>query len=421
MQRYGRRRSSRMRWWLGGGVLLVAIGAGWWYFRPARLAEKSKLDDSTGVVAGSTVMRQPESGKPAAKPAGQTPAPSGKPAPTPAPVPAPKPAAPTTTQPAVPRPTTQPSATQPHPLSVPGVPPLIPTSRPVSTQSTSTQPGASPSTTSLPADPYATPTDPTAARAHDDTRTGNSGIESARRLVDADKMLEARQSLQAMLKRGGLSPTEDREVRALLTRIADETVFGKKTLPGDPLIDTYTIQSGDVLEKVGKKLGAPAEALMLMNGISDARRIRAEQKIKVPKQAFYAKIYKSQFRLDLYLGDTYLRSYRVGLGAEGGTPEGVWKVENRLKNPTYFPSESAKNKTVIAPNDPNNPLGEWWIGLEGVEGAAVGHKGYGIHGTIEPESIGKAVSLGCIRMLNEDVAVVWKLMQPGRSMVYIVP
>ena len=46
---------------------------------------------------------------------------------------------------------------------------------------------------------------------------------------------------------------------------------------------------------------------------------------------------------------------------------------------------------------------------------------YGIHGTIEPESIGKAVSLGCIRMHNDDVAALFRLMLPGRSTVTILP
>ena len=66
-------------------------------------------------------------------------------------------------------------------------------------------------------------------------------------------------------------------------------------------------------------------------------------------------------------------------------------------------------------------MGERWIGLEGVKGNAVGREGYGIHGTIEPESIGKAVSMGCVRMLNEDVAFLYDLMLPGRSTVTIVP
>ena len=172
---------------------------------------------------------------------------------------------------------------------------------------------------------------------------------------------------------------------------------------------------------IGKRYDVPAGAIMRINGISDARRVRAQQKIKVPRGPFHARIHKSQFRLDVYLGELYLRSFPVALGAERETPEGVWRVKNRLANPTYFPPASAEDKRVIAADDPKNPLGEHWIGLEGIEGDAVGREGYGIHGTIEPDSIGKAVSLGCIRLLNEDVGLLFDLMQPGRSTVTILP
>ena len=160
---------------------------------------------------------------------------------------------------------------------------------------------------------------------------------------------------------------------------------------------------------------------MLINGIADPTKIRQDQKLKAVRGPFNLRIYKSKFRMDVYLQDIYIRSYRVGLGTAGGTPEGVWRVKNRLENPTYYPPASAEDKRIIPPDDPNNPLGKRWIGLEGVEGEAVGHEGYGIHGTIEPESIGKAVSMGCIRMHNEDVAFLYKLMQPGNSTVTILP
>lgn len=269
-------------------------------------------------------------------------------------------------------------------------------------------------------EPQTTPGDPTATRASSDTRTGNRAIEDARRLLDAGQVIEARHQLNALLK-GDLGETENGEVRALLTRIADDTILGRRSVPNDPLVDTYTVQPGDVLLNIGRNYDLPYEILMLINGIPDATKIRQDQKLKVLRGPFHAKIYKSKFRLDVYLQDVYVRSYRVGLGTENGTPEGVWKVKTRLENPTYYPPASATDKRIIPPDDPNNPLGKRWIGLEGVEGDAVGHDGYGIHGTIEPESIGKAVSLGCIRMHSEDVAFLYMLLAPGRSTVTILP
>jgi LysM repeat protein len=251
-------------------------------------------------------------------------------------------------------------------------------------------------------------------------RSGHRDIEAARRLYESGKLLEARGQLNALLARG-LDEADSAEARRLLTRIADDTLFGQRSVTDDPLVDSYTVQAGDVLINIGKNCAVPHEVLMFINGISDPGKIRAGQQLKVLRGPFHARIYKSKFRLDIYLQDVYVRSYPVGLGTQNGTPEGVWRVKNRLENPTYYPPASAEIKRIVPPDDPTNPLGERWIGLEGIEGAAAGQVGYGIHGTIEPQSIGKSVSLGCIRMQNEDVAFLYNLMLPGRSTVTILP
>jgi LysM repeat protein len=262
--------------------------------------------------------------------------------------------------------------------------------------------------------------DPAAARAHVPTRTGNTAIEAARRLLDQGRTIEARHQLNALLGRG-LSVAEQEEVRALLTRVCEATLFSATVTPGDPLVETYVVQAGDVLIRIGRQFDVPAEALMMINGIRDARTIREGQPLKIPRGPFHVKIDKSDFRLDVYLGDLYVRSYRVGLGAGGGTPAGAWRVKERLTNPTYYPPASAGEKRIVAADDPENPLGEHWIGLEGIDDQTRGHEGYGIHGTIEPESIGQAVSMGCVRMHNEEVAQLYQLLLPGRSLVTIQP
>lgn len=255
-------------------------------------------------------------------------------------------------------------------------------------------------------------------------KTGDAhpALKTARQRYEAGQALEARRDLNTLLKKEKeLPPADQTETRALLARIVDETVFSRKRAKDDPLTDEYVVKPGDALVRIARQYDVPPEALMLINGIKNPAALRADHKIKVVRGPFHAKIHKSQFRLDVYLQDTYVRSYPVGLGGVNGTPEGVWQVKNRLKNPTYFPSASAPEKKVIAADDPNNPLGEYWIGLEGVDGAAVGQEGYGIHGTIEPDSIGKAASLGCVRMHNQDVEFVYSLLLPGKSTVTVLP
>jgi lipoprotein-anchoring transpeptidase ErfK/SrfK len=248
----------------------------------------------------------------------------------------------------------------------------------------------------------------------------NAAIAAARRRYESGKVLEARQELNTLLQRK-LSPAAQAEVRRLLTRIGDDTIFSKQRLADDPLTETYTVQAGEMLINIGRRYHVPPEVIMRTNGIKDARRIHAQQEIKVPRGPFHLKIHKSQFRVDVYLQDLYVRSFPVGLGANASTPEGVWRVRNRLPNPTFYPPPSAEDKRIIAADDPSNPLGEHWIGLEYIEGDAVDTEKYGIHGTIDPGSIGKNISLGCVRMLNEDVALVYDLVLPGRSTVTILP
>ena len=106
----------------------------------------------------------------------------------------------------------------------------------------------------------------------------------------------------------------------------------------------------------------------------------------------------------------------VALGSNGGTPTGLWKVTTRQENPGWTNPRSGQRWNA---NDPENPIGEFWISLEGLKGDAIGQIGYGIHGTIEPDTIGQDVSMGCVRLASPDIAVVYKLLISGLSRVTI--
>jgi len=105
-------------------------------------------------------------------------------------------------------------------------------------------------------------------------------------------------------------------------------------------------------------------------------------------------------KLALVEDDRVLRVYPVAVGARvSPSPTGEFKVVSRLTNPTYY-----HPGVVIAPGR-NNPLGTRWIGLD--------RRGYGIHGTNEPRSIGKAASHGCIRMARTDLKQLFDEVQVG--------
>ncbi|MGM7680755.1 L,D-transpeptidase family protein [Cytobacillus sp. Hm23] len=91
-------------------------------------------------------------------------------------------------------------------------------------------------------------------------------------------------------------------------------------------------------------------------------------------------------------GDEFFKT-TVSTGENLSTPSGMFEIITKFVEPSY----TAKN---IPGGDPSNPLGSRWLGLS-VPGTT--GRTYGIHGTINPGSIGEYVTQGCIRMENEKI------------------
>src|SRR4051794_8918363 len=242
---------------------------------------------------------------------------------------------------------------------------------------------------------------------------------------DAGDLLTARRMLNDALQSGQLSGNDTTRCKTAMAEMNQVLVFSPKRFADDPYGGTYSVQSGDLLKKIAESHDITWELLCRLNNLSDPKKLRAGQTIKVARGPFHAVVSKRSFTMDLYLGGApgekgsmYVMTYNVGLGRDDSTPTGVWMVEphKKIKNPTYF---SPRGEGVIDADDPKNPLGERWIGLTGIDGHAVGKASYGVHGTIEPDSIGKMASMGCIRMRNEDVERVFELLVEGKSTVKV--
>ena len=261
----------------------------------------------------------------------------------------------------------------------------------------------------------AAPTRPAVEAPTTDTGRVRSLIEAGKDAVARNDLIAARTHFSDAMALG-VSGRDRSTLRAELTRIGNETIFSPRIVSGDPLVERYVIKPGDSLAKIAKPYKISADLLAAINDIPDKNRIRAGQSIKVIKGPFHAVVEKSSHSLDVFLDSTFVKHFRVGLGADGSTPCGEWRIATKLENPTYYPPRSGR---VVAADDPQNPLGERWIGLTGVSDEAVGQFRYGIHGTIEPDSIGKNVSLGCIRMYNEDVEALYSYLVEKHSSVTV--
>ena len=105
-------------------------------------------------------------------------------------------------------------------------------------------------------------------------------------------------------------------------------------------------------------------------------------------------------KLALLENDNIVKIYDVSVGAAvSPSPTGSFQIVNRIPKATYY------HGSVVIPASDRSPIGTRWIGLN--------KKGYGIHGTNQPRSIGRAASHGCIRLRNRDVEDFFERVQVG--------
>jgi len=123
-------------------------------------------------------------------------------------------------------------------------------------------------------------------------------------------------------------------------------------------------------------------------------------------------------RLVLAFSDHELvAAYPATIGSESNpSPSGTMEVKGVAKNPeySYDPQEHAGkhgDEPLTLPPGPNSPVGSVWIDLT--------KETYGIHGTPEPERIGRTASAGCVRLTNWDAEELAGLVKPGTTVAFL--
>jgi len=178
----------------------------------------------------------------------------------------------------------------------------------------------------------------------------------------------------------------------------------------------YNNYTKEIVRKYQKEKGLTSDGIVgpatynsINNDLQIHKIILPEMKIEfnseVPKSKWIL-LNKTNNTLYYLNGSDLINKYPVATGKEISlTPEGKFKIVVKLKNPAWG---GAGRNDPVAGGAPNNPLGKRWMGL------SVGGGGqYGIHGNSNSSSIGKYVSLGCIRMGNPDIENLYELVDKG--------
>lgn len=220
-------------------------------------------------------------------------------------------------------------------------------------------------------------------------------------LINKGNFLEARDFYKKIIEttsdsdqlRESQSKLEELNMKILLSNIMDKCDI------------KYVVKPKDVLIKIAKKFNTTANLIKRANGLV-SNVIRVGQELKVTACKFSIVVDKSQNILFLKKEGEVIKTFIVSTGKDNSTPAGNFKVVSKLENPAWF-----RAGAVIPANSPENILGSRWLGLD--------IKGYGIHGTIAPQDLGKQVTLGCVRMKNEDVELLYDIVPEGTEVVIV--
>ena len=322
---------------------------------------------------------------------------------------------------------------QPKPASVPAAPTTPATVATAPQAPTTSEAAKTPAAPIAPATgvigaPAATQQPTTNAAGSDSIATpaaGTMALDEAIAMVDRDPV-RARAQLTRLLEGSALSTADRMRGYDAINRVNAVLVFSNRVVNGDPYSLGYRIEGGDSLARIAKaqKLDCDWRLVQRINGISNPNGLKVGQSIKLPKGAFHGEVRKSEYRLNMFMGEgpdrVMIASYPIGLGELNTTPTGAFIVrpKSKLIDPEW---RNPRTGEFFQSNDPKNPIGERWVGLKGIEPHNKGFEGYGIHGTIDLESIGQQKSMGCVRMRPLDVEMVYEMLTEPNSTVTIAP
>jgi hypothetical protein len=230
-------------------------------------------------------------------------------------------------------------------------------------------------------------------------------LDQAAACVAADDLVGARKLYRRVLvlkDAESVRPFIEKRLGALNTTLA----FADRPMPEKV---KHRIAEGDFVSKLAKRYGCTQEYILRANGIDKPEQLRVGREIwALDHPVFELTIFKREGCAVLTLNGQYFKRYAAGVGRPEESPSGTYAVRSRVKKPAY---RSAQHGEVPFGN-PKNILGTYWISLDAT-GETTQTTGFGLHGTWNEASLGRASDEGRIRFRNEDIEELAALLPAG--------
>lgn len=191
-----------------------------------------------------------------------------------------------------------------------------------------------------------------------------------------------------------LDPATEARIAEALNRLNERLVFSPDMKVRGAQF--HRVQPGENLTTIARRYNLDSwRSLVAINHINPSA-LRVGDRLKIITGRVFILVNKRTFTLSWYLDGVFIRRYRCATGAVGSeTPPGRYKIVRMDVNPEWRDPNTGR---IYKYGEPGHAIGSRWMAMEGE-----GTHGLGIHGTIDPDSMGKKASNGCVRLLKKDV------------------
>ncbi|MBC8872215.1 MAG: LysM peptidoglycan-binding domain-containing protein [Planctomycetes bacterium] len=184
----------------------------------------------------------------------------------------------------------------------------------------------------------------------------------------------------------------------LLDPLAGKVIYSSEYA----LVSPHEVQQGDTLQGIAARYQVPMILLQNINGIPDPTSLQPGTQLKVLRGPFRAEVDRKRSELVLFLGRYYAGRFPISIGNDPDPESAEYTVETKQPGREYF----TRDRMEIPAKAPENPYGDWWIGLGG---------DVCIHG--DAKSIANHGSFGCVRLSSADAADVYHILSVGSKVV----
>jgi LysM repeat protein len=219
-------------------------------------------------------------------------------------------------------------------------------------------------------------------------------VDTADQLVSAEKFVEAREAYLQALPHAE-SAALRRQIEKKLGDVNIMLLLSPRSMPEKV---EYVVKRGDSLGLIASRFGTTTELIQNNNMISNPNLIKIGDRLLVFTGTFELIANKTRHDMVVLMNGAFFKRYKVGTGVFGRTPVGTFEIREKIEKPTWWPPDGRE----VPFGHPDNILGTHWMSIRAT-GSTPKVRGYGIHGTWEPKSVGKASSAGCLRMINDEV------------------